>query len=188
MSTSSVTVATDGACKRNPGPTGWAWVTADGRWRSASLRAGTNNVGELLALLDALDAHTDVNDLVVEVDSQYVIDSFTKWMDGWARRGWVTAAGGPVANREIMQNLIEARDYRRNAGLSPAQLVKVKGHSGHILNAWADVKAVHASELGASGVEQIRGTDYGDPAADTSRLPEGATVRTAPKRSYRRSK
>lgn len=186
MTSSPLTVATDGACKRNPGPAGWAWVTEGGRWASGSLRAGTNNVGELLALLNALDAHQDVSDLTLLIDSQYVIDSYSKWMDGWARRGWTTAAGAPVANIDIMKNLIEARDHRRAAGLPDAKLVKVKGHSGHVLNAWADIKAVHASERGAAGIESEQGTSYGDPAADTTRLPEGATVRKAAPKRYRR--
>lgn len=186
MTTSPVTVATDGACKRNPGPTGWAWVTSDGRWGSGSLRDGTNNVGELLALLNAIDRFSDVPQLTIELDSAYTLNAYGSWMDGWARRGWKTAAGDPVANVQIMKNLLEVRNARRDAGLPDVTLVKVKGHSGHVLNAWADIKAVHASERGASGIESEQGTDYGDPAADTTGLPAGATVRTPPKRRYTR--
>lgn len=186
MTQSPVTVATDGACKRNPGPAGWAWVTADGRWGSGSLRAGTNNVGELLALLNALQRFGDIVSLTIEIDSAYVINAYDSWMDGWQRRGWVTAAGEPVANAEIMRALLTARNTRRAACLPDVTLVKVKGHSGHVLNAWADIKAVQASERGAAGIESEHGTDYGDPAADTTGLPAGATVRTAPKRKYRR--
>ena len=50
-------VATDGACMRNPGPAGWAWVGEDGRWAAGSLAAGTNNIGELLAVLYAIRDH-----------------------------------------------------------------------------------------------------------------------------------
>ena len=185
MTPSPVTVATDGACKRNPGPTGWAWVTSDGRWESGSLRDGTNNVGELLALLNALDRFSDVPQLTVELDSAYTLNAYASWMDGWARRGWKTAAGEPVANELIMKQLLEVRNARRAAGLPDAVLMKVKGHSGHVLNAWADIKAVEASNRGAAGIESEQGTDYGDPAADTSGLPAGATVR-APKRKYPR--
>lgn len=179
----SITVATDGACKKNPGPTGWAWVTEDGRWEAGSLAAGTNNVGELLALLNALVAFADVDGLTVLVDSSYVIDSYTKWADSHARRGWVTAAGTPVANRQLLEELLAARDARRSRGLADAVLVKVKGHSGNVLNAWADIKAVEASNAGARGVEDVRGTSYGDAAADTTALPAGATIRKpAPRR------
>jgi len=183
----SLTIATDGACKRNPGPTGWAWVTDEGRWESGSLRSGTNNIGELLALLNALDEHLYVEDLTLLIDSQYVIDSYAKWMDGWARRGWVTAAGASVANVDIMKQLLQVRDTRRAHGLPDVKLVKVKGHSGNVLNAWADILAVRASERGAAGIEDVRGTDQGDLPADVTRLPEGATIRTpAPRRRYRR--
>lgn len=185
MTPSPVTVATDGACKRNPGPAGWAWVTADGRWGSGSLAAGTNNIAELLALLNALTRFSDVPALTLEIDSQYVISSYASWMDGWSRRGWVTSSGEPVANVEIMKQLLAARDARRAAGLPDVALVKVKGHSGHILNALADIKAVGASERGEKGLESVEGTDFGHPAADTTQLPAGATVR-APKRKYPR--
>jgi ribonuclease HI len=181
-----VTIATDGACKRNPGPTGWAWVSEDGRWESGSLRDGTNNIGELLALLNALDHHADVPELTVLIDSQYVINAYDKWMDGWNRKSWVTASGTPVANPDIMRQLIQVRDARRARGLPAATLVKVKGHSGHVLNAWADIKAVAASERGAAGIESEQGTGYGDPAADTSALPAGATVRAPRPRGGRR--
>ncbi|SDH35764.1 ribonuclease H [Microbacterium sp. 77mftsu3.1] len=183
----AMTVATDGACKRNPGPAGWAWVNDEGAWASGSLRAGTNNIGELLALLNAIDEFQYVGDLQIKVDSQYVIDSYSKWMDGWAKRGWTTAAGAPVANVDIMKQLLEARNWRRTHGLPDVILVKVKGHSGDILNGWADILAVQASERGAAGIEDVRGTEEGEPAADITRLPEGATVRPAtPKRRYRR--
>lgn len=186
MSTSPVTIATDGACKRNPGPAGWAWVSDDGRWESGSLRTGTNNIGELLALLNGLTHHADVPELTILIDSQYVIDSYTKWMDGWARKSWVTAGGAPVANPDIMRQLIVTRDSRRARGLQDVTLVKVKGHSGHILNAWADIKAVEASERAAAGIESIRGTGHGDQAADTTVLPAGATVRPSRPRGGRR--
>src|SRR3546814_5928635 len=53
-------VATDGACKGNPGPAGWAWVGMDGEWAAGSVPEGTNNIGELLALLRAVQYHADV--------------------------------------------------------------------------------------------------------------------------------
>lgn len=183
----AVIIATDGACKGNPGPAGWAWVSEDGRWESGSIIRATNNVGELLALVNALHTHHDVADITVLIDSQYVIDVYTRWMDGWARRGWVTAAGAPVANQAIIELLIEARNQRTARGLPAAALRKVKGHSGHVLNAWADIKAVHASTRAAGGIEGCDGTSYGASAADTTTLPEGATVHTVrPRRGRRR--
>ncbi|MET0295806.1 MAG: ribonuclease H [Microbacterium sp.] len=145
-------VATDGACKGNPGPTGWAWVGEDGQWAAGSIVQGTNNVGELMGLLKAIEDHTDVDDLVVQADSKYAIDTYEKWMDGHRRRGWKTSTGAPTKNVDLLEQLIVARDARRAAGKPDVVLEHVRGHSGHVLNAWADERAVRASEHAAKGV------------------------------------
>ena len=144
-------VATDGACKGNPGPTGWAWVGEDGHWAAGSLVKGTNNIGELLALLYALRDHADVRNLTIQADSRYAIDTYTKWMSGHARRGWKTASGSPVKNRDILEQLIAARDAREDAGLPDAVLEHVRGHAGHVLNEWADERAVRAAAHAEKG-------------------------------------
>lgn len=162
-------VATDGACKGNPGPAGWAWVGEDGHWAAGSIPEGTNNIGELLGLLHAITDHADVRDLVVQADSKYAIDTYSSWMDGHRRRGWVTSAKKPVANRGILEALIAARDARRAAGLPDVVLEHVRGHSGHMLNSWADERAVRASQHAAKGEELIwtslRGLDRLDVAS-----------------------
>lgn len=145
-------LATDGACKGNPGPAGWAWVGEDGHWAAGSLPSGTNNIGELLALLYAIRDHAGVRELVVQADSKYAIDTYSGWMDGHKRRGWVTSAKKPVANREILEQLIAVRDARRAAGLPDVVLEHVRGHAGHRLNSWADERAVRASQHAATGV------------------------------------
>jgi ribonuclease HI len=144
-------LATDGACKGNPGPAGWAWVGEDGHWAAGSLPQGTNNIGELLGLLNAIRDHLNVRELVVQADSKYAIDTYSSWMDGHKRRGWVTSAKKPVANREILEQLIEVRDARRAAGLPDVVLEHVRGHAGHRLNSWADERAVRASRHAAKG-------------------------------------
>ncbi|MGN6271984.1 MAG: ribonuclease H family protein [Protaetiibacter sp.] len=144
-------LATDGACKGNPGPAGWAWVGEDGNWAAGSLPQGTNNIGELLALLYAIRDHADVRELIVQADSKYAIDTYSSWMDGHRRRGWVTSAKKPVANREILEQLIAVRDARRAAGLPDVVLEHVRGHAGHRLNSWADERAVRASQHAAKG-------------------------------------
>ncbi|QNO37924.1 ribonuclease HI [Protaetiibacter sp. SSC-01] len=144
-------VATDGACKGNPGPAGWAWVGEDGEWAAGSLPSGTNNIGELLALLYAIRDHIDVPELIVQADSKYAIDTYSSWMDGHKRRGWVTSAKKPVANREILEDLIAVRDARRAKGLPDVVLEHVRGHAGHRLNSWADERAVRASRHAAKG-------------------------------------
>lgn len=165
------TLATDGACRRNPGPTGWAWVGEDGRWAAGSLANGTNNVGELLALLNALRDHAHVEELVVQADSMYVINTYRTWMDGHARRGWRTSAGQPVANRGILEALIAARDARRAASLPDIVLEHVKGHAGHVLNSWADERAVRASHHGDRGLESQWSSDHGQARLDVTMAP-----------------
>lgn len=151
MTESKYTVATDGACKGNPGPAGWAWVGEDGRWAAGSVPSGTNNIGELLGLLDAITAHRHIARLVVQADSKYAIDTYSSWMDGHARRGWKTSTGSPTKNRDILEQLIAARDARRASGLPDVVLEHVRGHSGHRLNGWADERAVRASRHAAEG-------------------------------------
>lgn len=167
------TVATDGACKGNPGPAGWAWVGEDGEWAAGSLPSGTNNIGELLGLLYAIRDHDHVRHLLVQADSTYAIDTYTKWMDAHARRGWVTTAKKPTANRDILEQLIAARDARRAAGLPDVVLEHVRGHRGHRLNSWADERAVRASQHAAKGEELIwtsrRGLDLLDVSVDPPR-------------------
>lgn len=170
---SRYTVATDGACKGNPGPAGWAWVGEDGQWAAGSLPSGTNNIGELLGLLYAIRDHFQVPELIVQADSMYAIDTYTKWMDGHARRGWVTSAKKPTANRDILEQLIEVRDARRAAGLPDVVLEHVRGHRGHRLNSWADERAVRASQHAAKGEElvwtSLRGLEPLDVSVDPPR-------------------
>ena len=112
---------------------------------------GTNNIGELMGLLKAIVDHAGIEHLVVQADSKYAIDTYTKWMDGHRRRGWKTSTGAPAKNVDILEQLIAARDARRAAGLPDVVLEHVRGHSGHVLNAWADERAVRASEHAAKG-------------------------------------
>ncbi len=146
-------VATDGACKGNPGPTGWAWVGEDGHWAAGALPIGTNNIGELLGLLKAIEDHPGIEQLVVQADSKYAIDTYSSWMDAHRRRGWKTSTGAPTKNRDLLEQLIQARDARRAAGLPDVILEHVRGHRGHVLNEWADERAVRASEHAARGTE-----------------------------------
>lgn len=164
-------VATDGACKGNPGPAGWAWVGEDGEWAAGSVPQGTNNIGELLGLLRALQHHADVPHLRVQADSKYVIDTYSSWMDGHRRRGWKTSTGAPTKNRELLELLIAARDARRAAGLPDVRLEHVRGHAGHLLNSWADNRAVRASHHAAAGLAHEWSTRSGQERVDVTVAP-----------------
>ncbi len=162
------TVATDGACKGNPGPTGWAWVAEDGHWSAGSLPQGTNNIGELLGLLHAIRDHDHVVDLTIEADSKYAIDTYEKWMDGHARRGWKTSTGAPAKNVDILKALIDARAARRALGRPDVRLTHVRGHRGHRLNEWADERAVRAAKHAAQGEELVWSSHRGQERIDVS--------------------
>ncbi len=173
----SYQVATDGACKGNPGPTGWAWVGEDGDWAAGSLTRGTNNVGELLALLAAIRDNLRVRHLTVLADSRYVIDTYQSWMDDHARRGWVTAGKKPTANRDLLEQLIAVRQLRRDAGLPDVRLVHVRGHAGHVLNSWADERAVRAAAHAARGEQRIWSSRQGLAPLDVAAEPGRSTPR-----------
>lgn len=141
----TIIAAADGSALGNPGPSGWAWYIDDARWRCGGWKRGTNNQGELAAVLDLLrqTAHTD-EPLHVLCDSQYVINSITKWMAGWKRKGWKKADGKPVLNVEVMKALDEAMQGRN------VTFEWVKGHAGHALNEKADALANGASKAHAA--------------------------------------
>ncbi|MCG7426155.1 ribonuclease HI [Helcobacillus massiliensis] len=135
----SIIAAADGSALGNPGPTGWAWYIDDSAWAAGGIDHGTNNIGELTAVLRLLEATADAGraeePLRVLCDSKYVIDSITTWMPGWKRKGWKKADGKPVKNVEIMRALDAAMQGR------DVQFEWVKGHSGHRLNEAADARA-----------------------------------------------
>lgn len=132
----TIVAAADGSALGNPGPAGWAWYVDDQRWAAGGWPHGTNNQGELMAVVDLLEstAHLD-DDLRILCDSQYVINAVTKWMPGWKRKGWRKADGSPVLNRELLERLDRATQGRRY------RFEWVKGHAGHELNEAADVRA-----------------------------------------------
>ena len=138
----SVTIiaAADGSALGNPGPAGWGWYVDEDRWACGGWPHGTNNMGELTAVLDLLQqtAATD-EDLLVYCDSTYAINSITKWMPGWKRKNWRKGDGKPVQNVEIMKALDAAMQGRR------VRFEWVKGHAGHELNEQADRLANSAS-------------------------------------------
>jgi ribonuclease HI len=138
-----VLVWTDGACRRNPGPGGWAaLVVADGALRelSGGLPETTNNIMEMTAALEGLKALPDGSRACVVTDSRYLHDGMTSWIAGWRRKGWKTAGGQPVKNREIWLAL-EAEVARHLA----VRWHWVRGHVGTQLNERADALAVAAA-------------------------------------------
>jgi ribonuclease HI len=134
---------TDGACSGNPGPGGWGalLIAKDGDTvvKERELNGGeaetTNNRMELLAAISALDALERPSTLTVVTDSVYVRDGLTKWIHGWKRNGWRTAAKKPVKNEDLWKRLDTA------AARHDVAWEWVKGHAGHPENERADALA-----------------------------------------------
>lgn len=150
----TLVAAADGSALGNPGPAGWAWYVDDDCWASGGWPHGTNNMGELTAVLDLLQQTAAVDDLLVYCDSTYTINSITKWMPGWKRKGWKKGDGKPVANVEIMQALDRAMQGRK------VRFEWVKGHTGHELNEAADRLANAAALAFQEGREPEAGPGY----------------------------
>ena len=171
-STQEIIAAADGSALGNPGPAGWAWYIDDDHWASGGWAHGTNNMGELKAVLDLFEATASRPEAKLRVycDSQYVINSLTKWMPGWKKKGWKKSDGKPVLNRDLLEALDQAltgRDY---------EFIWVKGHAGHELNEKADSLANGAARAYQEGREPAHGPGFGvsaetDTAAESVEAP-----------------
>ena len=156
-STQEIIAAADGSALGNPGPAGWAWYIDDDHWASGGWAHGTNNMGELKAVLDLFEATASRPEAKLRVycDSQYVINSLTKWMPGWKKKGWKKSDGKPVLNRDLLEALDQAltgRDY---------EFIWVKGHAGHELNEKADSLANGAARAYQEDREPAHGPGFG---------------------------
>ena len=139
---SKVEIATDGACKGNPGPGGWGAIIRSGT-RERELSGGesltTNNRMELMAAIEGLNALKRPCHVTLSTDSRYVMDGLTKWIKGWQKNGWKTAAKQPVKNADLWQALLDAAKPHR------IEWLWVKGHAGHPDNERADKLASDAA-------------------------------------------
>jgi ribonuclease HI len=143
---SHVEIATDGACKGNPGPGGWGALIRMGA-REKELSGGekltTNNRMELMAAIEGLNALKRPCRVTLSTDSRYVMDGLTKWIHGWRKNGWKTSDKKPVKNSDLWQALIDAAAPHR------VEWVWVKGHAGHPDNERADKLASDAAYAAA---------------------------------------
>ncbi|WP_250259007.1 RNase H family protein [Dermabacter sp. Marseille-Q3180] len=154
----TITAAADGSALGNPGPTGWAWYVSEDCWSAGGSAHGTNNIGELTAVRELLsqsrEAGHEGEDLVILCDSQYVINSVTKWMPGWKKKGWKKKDGKPVLNVELMQ-AIDREMQGRNV-----RFEWVKGHAGHDMNEAADERARAAATAYQKGTAPNEGPGF----------------------------
>ena len=178
----TITISTDGSALGNPnGPMGWAWADhtknaggAPGHhhdergYDHGGATNGTNQIGELCAVLEALRAHTGTEPLLIESDSQYAINCSTKWVRGWKRNGWRNSQKKPVKNAELIK-AIDAEIAKREG---PVDFRWVKGHAGNAGNELVDELArAYASDcrsgakdgyLPIEGWQSLLHSDYAD--------------------------
>ncbi len=148
---------TDGACRGNPGPGGWAVFirlacesgpasesAARARGRERELSGGepltTNNRMELKAAIEGLNALNKPCRVKLTTDSNYVREGITRWIHGWQRNGWRTSDRKPVKNADLWQQLLDAVARHR------IEWHWVKGHSGHPENDLVDALACAAAD------------------------------------------
>jgi ribonuclease HI len=150
-----VLVWTDGACSGNPGPGGWAAIVVPpGGGEPVELSGGerhtTNNRMEYSAALHALCSLPAGSRVCIVTDSRLMVDSMTRWIAGWKRKGWRTAGGDPVKNQDLVQAL--DREIGRHAAV---RWHWVRGHetgaehAHKALNDRADRLAVAAARAAA---------------------------------------
>jgi ribonuclease HI len=137
-----VEIATDGACKGNPGRGGWGAIVRSGAHEkelSGSEPHTTNNRMEMTAVIRALEALKRPCHVTLSTDSRYVMDGMTKWIHGWLKNSWRTADKKLVKNADLWQALWAAAKPHR------IDWVWVKGHAGHPDNERADKLASDAA-------------------------------------------
>lgn len=150
-----ITIYTDGGCHGNPGPGGWGCILIDGD-RRIELKGfdgdTTNNRMELTAVITALetvskDPALKGRPVELHTDSQYVKDGITSWIHNWLKKGWKTAAGKPVKNREYWIRLKELDDAL------DVTWKWVRGHDGNELNEACDTLVQEAIAEGKNGLK-----------------------------------
>ena len=136
-----VIVYTDGACSKNGAKhalASWAtWFPEHATWSDARRVPGdlqTNNRGELYAILEAfrrvkqeLGSGCEATDIVVYTDSEYSKNCLTIWTAGWIRKGWITAGGTPVLNRDLIQEVLDIQP-----AFHSTKYVYVRAHTGGV--------------------------------------------------------
>lgn len=158
-----IVVSTDGSALGNPnGSMGWAWAdhsdeigTAHehnhtGNADAGGASNGTNQIGELCAVLEALRAHPGSEDLTIETDSQYAINCSTTWIHGWKKNGWKNSKNEPVKNSDLIR-AIDAEISKRKGSV---KFVWVKGHAGNAGNEKVDTLARTYAENCAKGAKK----------------------------------
>ena len=137
-----IIIYTDGACSGNPGPGGWGAILMYKNAKkeiSGGMKNTTNNIMEITAVLEALKCLKVESDVQVYSDSAYVVNAFKQgWIYNWIKKGWKTASGENVKNKELWQELYELTQKHK------VEFIKVKGHADNEFNNRCDEMARNA--------------------------------------------
>lgn len=147
-----VQIYTDGACRGNPGPGGWAALLIAGKERkelSGAESLTTNNRMELMAAISGLSALKRRCSVELYTDSKYVLQGLTEWLPQWKARGWRTAAREPVKNKDLWEMLDVA------AAAQDIEWHWVRGHSGDEGNEHVDALANQAIDRLLAGAHEL---------------------------------
>ena len=170
----TITAAADGSSLGHPGPAGWAWYVDEDTWDAGGWPQGTNNLGELTAILRLLEATAETGEeLHILADSQYAINVVSKWRLGWKKRGWTKADKKPIKNLELIQEIDRAMEGRR------VTFEWVKGHAGHRMNERADDLARACAEAYQAGRTPEPGPGFGGGASRGTASADQASGGTA---------
>ncbi|MDR3116253.1 MAG: ribonuclease HI [Bifidobacteriaceae bacterium] len=142
-------VSTDGSSLSNPGPIGWAWADREGNFDCGGYSRGTNQIAELTALLQALQAFGNVPELLIESDSQYAINCASVWVHSWRRNGWRGANKKQVSNINLIRTISDEMIKRND----DVKFKWVKGHAGDPFNEKVDTLANSAAKKWQAGEE-----------------------------------
>ena len=141
MNSELIYIYTDGACRGNPGQGGWGALLKCGNYQKeikVYAELTTNNIMELMAVIESLKILKKSSNIVVVTDSTYVKNGITEWIFNWKNKGWKTANKKPVKNQELWQELDQESQKHQ------IKWEWIKGHSGHFGNEKADQLANEA--------------------------------------------
>jgi ribonuclease HI len=147
-----VRLITDGACKGNPGPGGWACILKYNdhvKEIYGSEPHTTNNRMELMAAIRGLAALKEPCEVDIKTDSEYLRNGITMWIDGWKRKGWHTKGGSAVKNRELWEELDQ------QVARHKAEWEWTKGHADDAENNRCDELAQEAARRQISNVKGL---------------------------------
>jgi ribonuclease HI len=138
-----VQLITDGSCRGNPGPGGWAAILRYNEHKKeifGSEPHTTNNRMELRAAIEGLRLLKENCQVEVVTDSEYLKNGITTWIHNWKRRGWLTADKKPVVNQDLWQALDTEVNRHK------VTWTWTKGHASHADNNRCDELATQAAK------------------------------------------